>query len=137
MKWAFLAVIWGYTALFGVLSYFVLRWVKYERPGDKYSSPLPSALEKPPTELKDLTYGVLPFFFLLPSFFSNSYFRIFSDAYEKRRKLSNAFMMFRKKVKKNILTSARSLLIHEFKKKLFTNRERGRKLKAHISHSVM
>ena len=103
MKWAFLAVVWGYTALFGVLSYFVLRWVKYERPGDKYSSPLPSALEKPPTELKDLTYGVS--FFFPPFAFSSSYFRIFSDAYEKRRKLSNAFMMFRKKVKKNILTS--------------------------------
>lgn len=91
VKWLMLVAMLGFVAIFSILAYAALRWIKYERPGDRYSPPLPSALENPQTELEDLTY--VPSFVL--TLLLTQYLR---EKYNKKRKLTNAFLLFRGKV---------------------------------------
>jgi len=56
VKWLMLVALIGFLAIFFGITYCILRWVKYKQLGDKYTPPLPSALESPQTELEDLKY---------------------------------------------------------------------------------
>jgi len=95
-KWLMLIAVWGFAVLFTAGTYCAFRWKNIQLPGDKYTPPLPSALDKTQTELEDLTYlspSLFYFFLLNYLFFLHS-----SSAYNKRRKLTNAFLLFRGKV---------------------------------------